>query len=78
MKIWKKNKANKNILTNVSYMFSSCKTLESIEYSIWDANNIVIMSNMFSSCYSLTLLTNISAWNTNKTKDIINILSGFH
>jgi len=59
-------------------MFSSCKTLESIEYSIWDANNIVIMSNMFSSCYSLTLLTNISTWNTNKTKDIINILSGFH
>ena len=55
---------NTNNVTNMSYMFSYCKSLTSLpDISNWNTNNVTNMSYMFYNCESLTSLPDISNWN---------------
>ena len=58
---------------DISYMFSCCSTLESIEYANFDINNVVKMASLFNECKSLTSLPDISKWNTNNVIIMNNI-----
>ena len=60
-------------MTNMSYMFSSCYSLTSLNLSNFNTNNVTNMSHMFSNCSSLTSL-NLSNFNTN---NVINMESLF-
>ena len=52
-------------VTNVSQMFSGCKSLISLpDISKWNTENIIDMSYMFYDCNSLISLPDISKWNT--------------
>ena len=64
--ILKKEQKNKNILeiklietnkiTNMSYMFSFCSSLNSLpDISKWDTKNVTNMSNMFSCCRNIII-----------------------
>ena len=61
----KVNKANDNL----SYMFSGCDSLASVDVSSWNTSNVTNMSYMFSSCYSLTTL-NLNYFDTSKVEDM--------
>ena len=61
---------------DISYMFSGCTTLESIDASNWDATNVTDMSYMFNECESLTSLPDISKWNTTNVANMSNMFSG--
>ena len=52
-------------VTNMSYMFSSCSALTSLNVSSFNTSNVTDMSSMFSSCSALTSL-NVSSFNTSK------------
>ena len=54
----------------MSYMFSECSSLLSLNLSNFNTNNVKDMSRMFYSCSSLTSL-NLSNYNTNNIKDMI-------
>ena len=46
-------------ITNMSYMFSDCKSLISLpDISNWNTNNVTDMSHMFDNCESLPLKFN--------------------
>ena len=45
----------KKLLTSTAFMFSGCKSLESIDLSSFNTNNVTYMSYMFSGCESLTI-----------------------
>jgi surface protein len=47
---------NTSNITNMSYMFSSCSKLTSIDISNFDTSNVTNMSNMFNGCSSLVTL----------------------
>ena len=53
----------KNKASNISYMFSDCSSLTSLNLSNFNTNNVKDMSYMFSKCFSLTYL-NLSNFNT--------------
>ena len=56
----------KNIINDMSYMFSGCESLSSLpDISKWNTNNVNNMSYMFNNCSSLSSLPDISKWNTN-------------
>ena len=61
---------------DISYMFSGCTTLESIEASNWDTTDVTDMSYMFNECESLTSLPDISKWNTINVANMSNMFSG--
>jgi len=61
---------------DISFMFSGCTNLESIEYLNFDATNIVNMASLFNECTSLISLPDISEWNTNNATNMCNIFSG--
>ena len=50
-------------VTNMQYMFYSCKSLISIDVSNWNTSNVTSMNNMFSNCNKLTSL-DVSKWDT--------------
>ena len=51
---------------DMSYMFSGCKSLQSLpDISKWNTNNVNNMNWMFSGCESLYLFFDISKWNIN-------------
>ena len=52
----------KNILFNMSYMFSECYSLKDINLSNFNAKNVTNMEHMFSGCCSLTSI-NLSNFN---------------
>ena len=55
------------IITNMSYMFSGCSSLQSLpDISKWDTKNVTDMSCMFYNCSSLQSLPDISKWDLNK------------
>ena len=54
---------NTENVTNMSYMFSECFNLTSLDLSNFNTENVTNMSHMFSPCYSLTSL-NRSNFNT--------------
>ena len=52
-------------ITNMRYMFDSCKFLESLpDFPKWNVTNVTDMGSMFSYCTSLESLPDISNWNT--------------
>ena len=64
----------KNV-TNMSYIFSFCKSLSSLpDISKWNISNVKDMSGMFKFCKSLLSLPDISKWDT---KNVINISNMF-
>ena len=64
------------IITNMSYMFSWCKSLQSLpDISNWDTKNVTNMSYMFNHCSSLQSLPDISKWNT---KNVTNMCCMFN
>ena len=52
-------------LTDMSYMFSSCSGLTSLNTSGWDTSKVNNMSDMFCDCSGLTSL-DLSNWDTSK------------
>ena len=60
---------SKNSLNNTNYMFSNCSSLNSLNLSNFNTNNIINMSYMFSDCSSLTSL-NLSNFNTNNVNNM--------
>ena len=60
-----------NNIIDASYMFSGCKSLNSIDnISKWKTHNIINMSYIFSYCESLKSLQDISKWITNNVKNM--------
>ena len=59
----------KNILFNMSCMFSGCSSLTSINLSNFNAKNVTNMSCMFSGCISLTSI-NLTNFNTQNVTDM--------
>ena len=57
------------LLTSTSYMFKGCSSLESIDLSSFNTNNITNMSGMFSGCSSLKSI-DLSSFNTNNVTDM--------
>jgi len=56
-------------LINMSFMYSNCSSLTSLNLSNFNTNNVNNMSSMFSNCSSLTSL-NLSNFNTNNVEDM--------
>jgi len=59
----------KQKLTNMSYMFYKCFSLNSIDLSSFNTNNVTNMSYMFSGCSSLKSI-NLSSFNTNNVTNM--------
>ena len=55
-------------IKNISFMFSKCHSLLSIDISNWKTFNIENMSYMFNSCHLQTLPDEIANINTEKVK----------
>jgi len=68
MLLWKISdisKWNTKYVTDMSYLFCCCETLESLpDISSWDTSNVKDMSNMISYCGKLESLPDISKWDT--------------
>lgn len=58
--------------TDMSYMFSNCKSLTTLDLSDWDVHNVTNMQRMFDSCYSLATL-NLSNWTLNSSVSFSNM-----
>ena len=61
-------------LTDCSFMFFQCSHLQNIDFVNFDVKNVVKMNNMFSYCYFLKNISNISNWNT---KNVTNMKAMF-
>ena len=59
----------KKILTNTSFMFSSCSSLNSIDLSSFNTTNVNNMSGMFSDCDSLKSI-DLSSFNTTNVNNM--------
>ena len=60
-----------NDITDMSYMFEGCSSLESIpNLSRWNTDDVINMSYMFSKCSSLKNLSDISKLNTKYVQDM--------
>ena len=68
-----KFKINK-LLISTSYMFYDCKTLETIDLSSLNTNNVTDMNNMFYGCESLKSI-NLSSFNTNNVTNMSEMFS---
>ena len=64
-----------NNITNMSYMFSNCSNLASINASGWNTNNIIDTKYMFYGCSNLTIL-DCDNWNTSKVTDMAYMFYG--
>ena len=64
-----------NHIIDISYMFYNCSSLISLPDDIlkWDISNVTNISSIFSHCYSLQNLPDISKWNISNVKDISKI-----
>ena len=61
-------------ITDMSFLFSDCSTLESIpDISNWDTSNVINISEIFYNCNSLQSLPDISKWDTSNIKYMRNI-----
>ncbi len=66
-----------NNIIDASYMFSGCKSLNSLpDITKWNTINVKDMSFMFSWCISLNSLPNISNWNTNNVTNMSGMFWG--
>ena len=57
------------LITNMSYMFSDCSSLTSLDLSNFNTNNVTNMGSMFFGCSSLTSL-DLSNLNTNSVTNM--------
>ena len=62
-------------VTDMSYMFSDCYALTSLNISNWNTSNVTNMNSMFSNCNALTSL-DISDWNTSSVTNMNSMFSG--
>ena len=69
-----KYKFNK-LLTSTSYMFCSCFSLQSIDLSSFNTDNVTNMSDMFFGCSSLKSI-HLSSLNTNNVTNMSNMFFG--
>ena len=66
-----------NRITNISYMFSKCSQLLTVNFeSFENIENITDMSFMFSNCLSLSSISNISYLNTSNVKNMSSLFKG--
>ena len=56
-------------VTNMGSMFSTCRTLKTLDVSKWNVSKVTNMSTMFSSCSSLTTL-DVSNWDVSKVTNM--------
>ena len=66
---------NTSNVTDMSYMFSSCRSLSSIDLSGFNTDNVTDMSYMFSSCSSLNSL-DVSGFNISSVTDMSYMFEG--
>ena len=68
---------NTTNVTNMSYMFSGCDALTTLDVSNFDTQNVTDMSGMFGSCYKLTAL-DASNFDTQNVTNMSNMFSYNH
>ena len=61
-------------VTDMSFMFSGCSALTSLDLSKFNTGNVIFMGAMFSNCNSLNKL-NLSSFNTSKVNDMNHMFS---
>lgn len=66
------NKLDTSKVTNMKYMFSNCKKLQTIDLSNFNTSNVTDMSYMFNSCEELSPL-NLSNFDTSKVTNMSNM-----
>ena len=59
-----KEKINNKPIEDMSYMFSGCQKLESLDVTNFNTENVIDMSEMFSWCTNLTTLLGVTNFNT--------------
>ncbi len=59
-------------VTNMTYMFSNCKALTTLDVSGWNTSNVTNMGTMFSDCEALTTL-NVSGWDISNVTEMSNM-----
>ena len=59
----------KKILNNISFMFLNCSSLQSINLSSFNTNNVIKMRYMFYECSSLKSI-DLSSFNTNNVTNM--------
>ena len=64
---------NTSTVTNMSYMFNNCKSLQSVDVSHFDTSNVTAMLGMFSQCESLTSL-DVDNFDISKCEDTRNMI----
>ena len=65
---------NTENVTDMSWMFSNCKALTTLDVSKFDTKNVTDMSGMFSDCHALTTL-DVSHFDTKNVTDMSNMFS---
>jgi len=65
----------KKLLSNTSYMFYECSSLNSIDLYSFNTTNVKDMSNMFYRCSSLKSI-DLSSFNTNNVNNMSNMFHG--
>ena len=67
--------SNTSNVTNMRGMFSTCRSLTSLNLSNFNTSNVTSMSSMFQSCNSITSL-DLSSFNTSKVTDMSYMFTG--
>ncbi len=60
---------NTSVMTDMSYMFAKCESLEALDLSDFDTSNVINMHEMFSGCYRLEYLY-LNNFNTANVMDM--------
>ena len=60
-------------VTDMSYMFYWCTSLDSLDLSGWDTGSVTYMLSMFDDCSKLTSLAGISGWDTGSVTAMSNM-----
>lgn len=56
-------------VTDMSYMFINCKSLQLVDLSQFNTSNVTTMQSMFAGCYEMRML-NLTSFNTAKVTDM--------
>ena len=62
-------------VTDLSYCFQGCSSLQSLDLSSWDTSKVTDLSYCFQGCISLQSL-DLSSWDTSKVTDLSNCFQG--